>query len=89
MAIEIVGILLNICIIYEPKSSTAECSGAGLAMNPAGGRGWIWARPTQTLRVSLTLPSPTCRLCRMVQVLRRRKDDLDRVRCTGVFYSFL
>lgn len=56
MVIEIVCILLNICIIYEPKSSTAACAGAGLATNRAGGRGWIWARPTQTLHVKPHLP---------------------------------
>lgn len=83
MAIEIVCILLNICIIYESKSSTAECPGAGLVTDCTGGRGWIWARLIQTLRVSPTLPSPTCRLCPTVQALRRRKDDLDRVCCTG------
>lgn len=79
MAIEIVCILLNICIIYEPKSSTAECPGAGLVTDCTGGGGWIWARLIQILHVSPTLPSPTGGLCPM----RRRKDDLDRVCCTG------
>lgn len=58
MAIEIVPILLSICIIYESESSTAECSGTGLATNHAGGRGWVWPRPIQTPGISPTLPPP-------------------------------
>lgn len=48
MAMEVVCILLNICIISEAKSPTAEYSGAGLGMDRTGGRAWIWARPKQT-----------------------------------------
>lgn len=67
MAMEVVCILLNICIISEAKSPTAEYSGAGLGMDRTGGRAWIWARPKQ----------PARGLCQRVQALWCRKDDLD------------